>query len=298
MNLSGQQRKQLTQALLDAFPDKSSLEQMLLFELDKSLDTIAGGSNLQNIVFNLIKTSKSENWIEDLINAARNSNPGNSKLKTIAEELLTNNPKEPLSAPSPNNPTEQSTQPQKILILTAIPHGLRLDKEIQEIEDAIRRATRRDLFDIRTRTAVRPQDIRRAIQEEKPQIVHFCGHGLEDGSLLLEDDGRNNKPVTPQGLAILFKQHSNYVKCVLFNACHSVKTAEAISQHISYVIGMNREIGDQAAIAFAQGFYDGLGYESADNQDVFAKAFDEGLVAIAMEDFSQESIPVLKTITK
>ena len=185
-------------------------------------------------------------------------------------------------------------QQQKILILTAIPHGLRLDKEIQEIEGAVRRASKRDLFDIKTRTAVRPQDIRRAIREEKPQIVHFCGHGLDDGSLLLEDDGGKNKPVLPQGLAMLFKQHNGYVNCVLLNACHSVKTADTISQHINYVIGMNREIGDKAAIAFAQGFYDGLGYEQEDNQYVFQKAFDEGLIAIAMEDFSQESIPVLK----
>ena len=34
----------------------------------------------------------------------------------------------------------QANQQQKILILTAIPQGLRLDKEIREIEDAIRRA--------------------------------------------------------------------------------------------------------------------------------------------------------------
>ncbi|MEM7617462.1 MAG: effector-associated domain EAD1-containing protein [Pseudomonadota bacterium] len=293
MNLSGQQRKQLTEALLDAFPERSSLEQMLSFELDINIDTIAG-SSLQDIVFKLIKKLKSENCIEDLINAARNSNPGNTKLKDIAEELLTNHQKEPLSASSPDTSTGQTIQQQKILILTAIPHGLRLDKEIQEIEDAIRRATRRDLFDIKTRTAVRPQDIRRTIREEKPQIVHFCGHGLDDGSLLLEDDGGKNKPVLPQGLAMLFKQHSDYVSCVLFNACHSVTTADAVSQHINYVIGMNREIGDKAAIAFAQGFYDGLGYEQEDNQDVFAKAFDEGLTAIAMEDFSQESIPILK----
>ncbi len=90
MNLSGQQRKKLTDALLDAFPDKASLEQMLLFELDKSLDIIAGGSNLQDIVFNLIKTSKAENWIEDLINAALNSNPGNQLLKDVANKVLPN----------------------------------------------------------------------------------------------------------------------------------------------------------------------------------------------------------------
>jgi hypothetical protein len=87
-----------------------------------------------------------------------------------------------------------STGVKTILILTAIPHGLRLDKEIRSIEEAIRRAVKRDLFKITLRTAVRPQDIRRAIAEEQPQIVHFCGHGLEDGSLVLEDDGGENKP--------------------------------------------------------------------------------------------------------
>ena len=71
-------------------------------------------------------------------------------------------------------------------------------------------------------------------------------------------------------------------------------SADAISQHINYAIGMNREIGDKAAIAFAQGFYDSLGYEQEDNQDLFQKAFDEGLIAIALEDFSQESTPVMK----
>ncbi|MGJ5674855.1 MAG: GUN4 domain-containing protein [Nostochopsis sp.] len=186
---------------------------------------------------------------------------------------------------------------QKILILAAIPHGLRLDREIREIEEAIRRAIKRELFDIRIRTAIRPQDIRRAIAEERPQIVHFCGHGLEDGSLLLEDDRENNKPVSVDALALLFSLHTDYVNCVLLNACYSEKVAVAISQHIDYVIGMNQPIEDKAAIAFAQGFYDGLGYKTSGNQDAFQRAFDEGMVAIQMEKLSQGSIPVLKKKT-
>jgi CHAT domain len=200
-----------------------------------------------------------------------------------------------MNTPSLNTSLDPSnTQQQKILILTAIPHGLRLDKEIRDIEEAIRRATNRDLFEICIRTAVRPQDIRRAIAEVQPQIVHFCGHGLEDGSLLLEDDGGNNKPVSPDGLASLFKLHMNYVKCVLFNACHSEQTAIAITRYINYAIGMNQAIEDKAAIAFAQGFYDGLGYKNSNNQDLFQRAFDEGIVAINMENFDQSSIPILK----
>jgi hypothetical protein len=190
---------------------------------------------------------------------------------------------------------EQATQPQKILILAAIPHSLRLDKEIREVEECIRRAVRRDMFDVDIRTAVRPQDIRRAIAEEKPQIVHFCGHGLEDGSLLLEDVGGQNKAVPPEGLASLFELHTDYVTCVLLNACHSVKSAEAISEYINYAIGMNQEIQDKSAIQFAQGFYDGLGYETSESGDVFQRAFKEGLVAIKLENLSQAEIPVINT---
>ncbi|AFZ15572.1 hypothetical protein Cri9333_4802 (plasmid) [Crinalium epipsammum PCC 9333] len=290
MNLSGQQRKKLQEALIDAFPSTASLEQMLTFELDKKLRVIACEGSLQDIVFKLIQTANSQGWVEDLVRAACDSNPGNPTLKAIAETLLSNHEPE-----TPSNISQKpSNQGQKILILAAIPHGLRLDKEIREIEEAIRRATNRDLFEIKVRTAVRPQDIRRAIAEEQPQIVHFCGHGEKDGSLLLEDDGGNNKLVTPQGLASLFESHTDCVKCVLLNACYSEQSAEAIKQHINYVIGMNNSIQDKAAIAFSQGFYDGLGYKTSASQNVYQRAFNEGIVAIKLEDISQGAIPILK----
>lgn len=294
MGLSGQQRKELQLALIAAFPNTASLEQMLSFELDKNLRAIAGEGSLQDIVFKLIQTAEAQGWVEDLVRAACDSNPGNPRLSAIARGLLPNHNPETSSVSSPKITQIQSNQQHKILILTAIPHGLRLDNEIREIEEAIRRAANRDLFEIRIRTAVRPQDIRRAIAEEQPQIVHFCGHGLEDGRLLLEDDGGNNKPVAPEGLASLFKLHADYVKCVLLNACYSEKPAVAISQYINYVIGMNNPIQDKAAITFAQGFYDGLGYKISSNHDVLQRAFDEGMVAIQMENLSQGSIPVLK----
>ena len=88
MNLSGQQQKKLQDALIDAFPTKSSLEQMLLFELDKNLDVITGEGGLEDKIFNLLKKAITENWIQELINAARNSNPGNPLLKAFSPEYL------------------------------------------------------------------------------------------------------------------------------------------------------------------------------------------------------------------
>ena len=62
-----------------------------------------------------------------------------------------------------------------------------------------------------------------------------------------------------EALARLFALFMDQVGCVLLNGCYTKIQAEVIAQHIPYVIGMNKAIGDQAAIAFAIGFYDALG---------------------------------------
>ena len=182
----------------------------------------------------------------------------------------------------------------KILILTAIPHNLRLDKEIREIEDAIRRSMERDRFTIAVRTAVRPKDIRRAIAEEQPQIVHFCGHGTKTGKLVLDNDIGKIVQVEPEALASLFKLHANVVQCVVLNACYSEKPAEAIARYINYVIGMNQAVNDNTAIVFSTGFYDALGYDSIEEEDKFQRAFEEGKVSIELESLPGYKIPVLK----
>src|SRR5690348_11295843 len=44
------------------------------------------------------------------------------------------------------------------------------------------------------------------------------------------------------------------------NACYTRVQAEAISDVIDYVIGMNATIGDKAASAFAASFYRAIGF--------------------------------------
>ncbi len=87
MGLSGSQRQQLQEALMDGFPGKSSLERMLSFELNKKLDVITSATNLSQIVFELIKKAEAENWVEDLVDAARGANSGNQRLKAVAESF-------------------------------------------------------------------------------------------------------------------------------------------------------------------------------------------------------------------
>ncbi|MBD2359567.1 CHAT domain-containing protein [Tolypothrix sp. FACHB-123] len=149
-----------------------------------------------------------------------------------------------------------------ILILASNPKNtsqLRLDEEIREIDAGLQRAKKRELFDIKQRWAVRVQDVYQALLDFKPQIVHFSGHGSGDDGLALEDEAGNLKLVDTVALAKLFELFSTTIECVVLNACYSEVQASAIAKHIPYVIGMNKEIGDKAAVKFATGFYNALG---------------------------------------
>ncbi len=92
MKLSGKQLENLEKALIDAFPDKGSLERMLWYRLDKNLNQVTGDRDLATVVFNLIKAANAEGWIKDLVCEASQYNPRNLLLQAIATELLADNP--------------------------------------------------------------------------------------------------------------------------------------------------------------------------------------------------------------
>jgi len=181
----------------------------------------------------------------------------------------------------------------KILFLSANPKStarLRLDEEVREIEEGLRRAAHREQFDIRSKWAVRIKDLRRALLDEEPQIVHFAGHGKKEG-LFVEDELGMPALIPSNALAGLFELFSSRIECVVLNACYSASQANAIGKHINYVIGMRKEIQDKAATVFAVGFYDALGAGRS-----VEDAFKFGCNAIHMEfpDLKEHLIPILK----
>lgn len=151
----------------------------------------------------------------------------------------------------------------KILILAANPRGdLKLEQEIRDIEEGLKRSACREQFDLKIRLAVRVKDLQAALLEVKPWIVHFCGHGSGSEGLVLENDAGRQQLVGTEVLTDLFRIVAKWkvVECVLLNACYSQEQASEIVKHINYVIGMQQEIRDDAAIVFTIGFYEALGF--------------------------------------
>lgn len=183
-----------------------------------------------------------------------------------------------------------------ILILAANPKSttlLRLDQEVRDISETVRRSQYRERFTLVQRWAVRPRDVQSAILEVNPQIIHFSGHGSGEDGLIFENEVGTATFVDAESLAGLFELVADEIECIILNACYSDLQAEAIAQHISYVIGMNKAIGDNAALEFAFGFYDALG----GGRD-FEFAYKWGCNSIRMAGIQEHFTPVLKKSPK
>ncbi|MBW4527734.1 MAG: tetratricopeptide repeat protein [Phormidium tanganyikae FI6-MK23] len=167
----------------------------------------------------------------------------------------------------------------KILILASNPRkDLNLDREIRDLKQVIEQSYNRQQFEVENALAVRVGDLHNLLFKYRPQIVHFCGHGSGEQGLVFEGNDGGEQWVRAEALSNLFRLFSSNVGCVLLNACYSEEQANAIVNHVDYVIGMNQEIRDDAAIAFSEGFYRALGYDCS-----ISEAFEFGKNAIQLE---------------
>ncbi len=180
----------------------------------------------------------------------------------------------------------------KILVLSANPINttkIRLDEEVREIQSAMDRSRRREEFELIPRLAVRIDDLRRALLDHNPEIVHFSGHGDGTDGIALENSSGHAQLVSTESLSNLFKLFKDTVECVLLNACYSETQAEAIYQHLNCVIGMEHAITDKAAIQFSTAFYDALGAGRS-----YKDAFDFGCNNIDLNSIPEFLTPKIK----
>jgi hypothetical protein len=190
-----------------------------------------------------------------LVEAALGSYPGNGKLLRVRDELG-----------RLNKGAAARLAVLKVLFLCAAPVDLtplRAGREFRAIQECVQHPGLPVRLELTAFWAAQPDQLLKPIVHEKPALVHFCGHGEEDGSLALEG-AKGETVMIPAGLlGKVFEQVNQPaeqppVRCVVLNACHSQAAAQAASASVDVVTGTDWEVGDDAAIAFAQGVYTGL----------------------------------------
>ncbi len=167
------------------------------------------------------------------------------------------------------------------------PDKLQFDMEFRKITDAVKKGKNRDKFSFLTPAlAADFKAFLKICSVEKPYLIHFAGHGAEDG-IYLSNDKNRWQLVPNQMLDEVFNDSKEYIRCVVMNSCYSAAQAEIISNHIEYVVGNNVPVKDRHAIYFADLFYEFMAEEES-----IEKAFGNALRVIKVET-SITDLPVL-----
>lgn len=179
-----------------------------------------------------------------------------------------------------------------ILILASNPSGtgiLQVEVEHSRISNKIQESDHADAFRIKSKKAVTLSEFQEYLYDERPTIVHFSGHGeksnpevqdvirrglnlsgdtgqqapQDDTGIILYDESKRNPlfvntAVVKRIFKTMVERQGIPIKAVLFNSCYSEAQAEALAQIVPYVIGTSWSVRDDAAIAFATGFYSGI----------------------------------------
>lgn len=93
------------------------------------------------------------------------------------------------------------------------------------------------------------------LYDYRPVVVHFSGHGRDNGALVMRDHNGKSGPMHPDGLASLFGAFKSSLRLMVLNACYSEALAVKLVEHIDVVVGMRSAVTDAAAILFAPSFY-------------------------------------------
>jgi NTP pyrophosphatase (non-canonical NTP hydrolase) len=200
-----------------------------------------------------------------------------------AVEAIESNP--PLSV-SAEEGGKLSSRTWRVLIATASPIDeapLRVDREIREITEAIRRSSGRETIEVQYCQATQVSDLRRAFLDRDFDIVVISGHGEPEGPVLQDADG-NGILFTAELFAQMVSAQTS-VQCVVLNSCYS---SHSITEALApVVVGMFDKIDDDVAITFTKGFFDALGAGKG-----IDRCIKEGELAVATE-LAGEPLPLV-----
>jgi len=193
----------------------------------------------------------------------------------------------------------------KILFASANPaNDLNLDNEHREIQKTIEASPYSQFIEITTRLACEYNDLIDAMNREKPDIIHFSGHGMgEDGlvfssphsdtTITINKDTLQEKQIGVQKvsgeiLQDIFATANDNLKLIVLNACLSQTQAEFIVKEIDFVIGMNNTIKDTTATIFAKRFYQSLASDVS-----IKRSFAQAKTQVKLEAPNETQTPVM-----
>jgi CHAT domain len=182
-----------------------------------------------------------------------------------------------------------------VLYLMASPirrDALRVDMEVSNVSEEIRRSRFRDNIVLHQLPAANLDAIIRGLNDHRPRIVHFSGHGSRDG---IATDGGGIKRVKRQFVTFdvlvkAFRATDTPPDVVVLNACDSAGARNKLLGTLKAIVVMQDSISDVGAVAFSTKFYGGI----ASGQSL-KSSFEQGVIAVESVSLDEVSTPALLT---
>ncbi|MBB3236947.1 hypothetical protein FHS20_003844 [Phyllobacterium endophyticum] len=156
-------------------------------------------------------------------------------------------------------------EPLRVLYLTTNPEmlsggALRTDAEVRNVQNELRGTRYRDSVVVRHLPAATFEDMLNGMNDIRPHVVHFSGHG--GGSGILFDNG---SVALPAGVGIDYSQLTRFLsatdeppRLLVLNACDTLDGADELLSAVPVVVAMSDKITDTAAVVFATKFYSAI----------------------------------------
>src|SRR5215218_484995 len=174
-------------------------------------------------------------------------------------------------------PVEQLavTPPLKVLGMVASPLGLpqlNVEREKHRVEEAVKDLRADGQVELTWLEGETWRDLRKAMRRGSWHVFHFIGHGgfdptSDEGAIALADKAGRKHLLRATGLGEILGDHYP-LRLVLLNSCEGARGSEGdafsstaatlVRWGVPAVVAMQYEITDEAAIAFAQDFYDAV----------------------------------------
>lgn len=165
---------------------------------------------------------------------------------------------------------------------------LELAKEMREIEEHVKKARYGHRLLFEPHGAARADDLLEFLEHTDARVVHFSGHGGDEGLVLVGRDGHSRHPVDAAALKRVFREYRGSVRLVVLSACSSNAEAQAIADIVGCAIGTSSTISDEAAITFNSRFYRAIA-----NGYSVRRAFDEACMVLQVYRVPREEYPEL-----
>jgi hypothetical protein len=201
---------------------------------------------------------------------------------------------------SPTRPAPKRSQGPKaksgihrVAFLLASPIGagsINVGMDFREADDAVQKSKNRSKFELRPFPAAHAGTLLDALNEFKPDIIQFSGHGGQQ-SILVD----TAEVVTSGGMVLdyaLFKEMlsatENPPKLLILSACQTLDGADKLLDVVPLVIAMSDKISDWAGAFFSRRFFAAIA--SGASVDI---AFRQAKSYLAAENLPEAHLPVL-----